>query len=418
MNSRRDFIKLGAMSTLAAILPKTAASAPTWPKQEDAQFWKALRDQFPLSKDFTYLNNGTMGPSPYPVLERFKKAIDDTNVFAAYGGGKEEALSALARMTGTHKDEIAITHNVTEGINIVCWGLKLKKRDEIIITDQEHVGNGLPWLHRALMHGLKLKVISPASTAEETLDRIRKAISKRTKVIAVPHIPCTTGQILPAKEICTLAREKGIFSFIDGAHGPGMLTLDLHDMGCDAYASCCHKWMLAPKGTGFLYVRKDKLDAVQAYHVGGYSSGAWNLLSHPPQLEGLVPTAHRYFYGTQSAALYHGIAASVEFHEKIGIKKIQDRIIYLGKYMQNSLLALGNEHVEMLTPTEEKSRGAVVAFRLRKVGFQEAVEKSRKAGFIIRGVPENNINCIRVSTHIYNSENEIDAFVQNIKSQL
>lgn len=418
MNSRREFLKIGALGTLATLMPRVSDGAPMWPQENNDQYWKALRDQFPLSRDFTYLNNGTMGPSPYPVLERFKKAIDDTNISAAYGGGKEEALVALSRLTGAHKDEIAITHNVTEGINIVCWGLKLKKRDEIIITDQEHVGNGLPWLHRAKMHGLKLKVVSPASTAEETLDRIRKAIGKRTKVIAVPHIPCTTGQILPVKAICALAKERGLFSFIDGAHGPGMLKLDLHEMGCDAYASCCHKWMLAPKGTGFLYVRKEKLDAVQAYHVGGYSSGAWDLLAQPPVLDGLVPTAHRYFYGTQSAALYHGIAASVEFHEKIGIQRIQDRILHLGKYMQNSLLDLGTEYIEMLTPTEEKSRGAVIAFRLRKTGFQQVVEKSRKEGFIIRGVPENNINCVRVSTHIYNSEGEIDAFVQYIKSQL
>lgn len=418
MSSRRDFIRLGALGTFAALLPPVVSGKAQWPQSDGPDYWRTLRDQFPLSREFTYLNNGTMGPSPYPVLERFKMAIDDTNIKAAYGGGKEEALSALARFTGAQKEELAITHNVTEGINIVCWGLKLKKRDEIIITDQEHVGNGLPWLHRALMHGLKLKVISPAATADETLDRFRKAITKRTKVIAVPHIPCTTGQILPAKQICALAKEKGIFSFIDGAHGPGMLKLDLHDMGCDAYASCCHKWMLAPKGTGFLYVKKEKLDSVQAYHVGGYSSGNWDLLSHPPTLEGLVPTAHRYFYGTQSAALYHGIAASVEFHEKIGIEKVQDRILGLGKYMQQSLLNLGDKHLEMLTPVEDISRGAVVAFRLRNHPFQKIVDQCRKDGFIIRGVPENNINCIRVSTHIYNSETEIDAFVEQIKKQL
>ncbi len=411
---RRDFLKTGLLASAMAFVRLPEA----FPMSESADFWPMLRKQFPLDANLTYLNNGTMGPSPYPVLEAFKKAIDDTNTTGNYGGGKEEALSALARFTGSEKAELAITHNVTEGINIVCWGLKLKAGDEVIITDQEHVGNGLPWLLRSKLHKLRLKVISPAHTAAETLARIEKAITKKTKVIAVPHVLCTTGQVLPAKAICALAKSKGIFSFIDGAHGPGMLQPDLHDMGCDAYASCCHKWMLAPKGTGFLYVKKEKLDDVQAYHVGGYSSGAWDLLSDPPQLEGLVPTAHRYFYGTQSAALYYGIEAAVLFQEKIGTDRIRERALGLGSELRMKLADLGEQKLTLLTPEEPESRGAVIAFRPKNKGYSEVVEYARKQRIILRAVPENGVNCVRVSTHIYNQPEEIDALISLLKDYL
>ena len=222
--------------------------------EDDEAYWSNVRQLFPLTRERIYLNNGTLGPSPYPVIEAVRQGMMKSDEYGDYGG-YEDCINSIAAFTGSDKNEIALTHNVTEGINIACWGVPLKRRDEVIITDQEHVGNALPWLNRQKLHGIVLKTFTPAPTAAETLERIAALITKKTRVIAVPHIPCTQGQILPVKEICTLAREKGIYSCIDGAHGPGMLPLNLHDMGCDTYASCGHKWMLGPKGTGFLYVR-------------------------------------------------------------------------------------------------------------------------------------------------------------------
>ncbi len=421
---RKQFIQtfgFALASTAFSTMEVRAKQPPPLPlsgNPDDEEYWTVIRSQFPLSDKISYMNNGTMGPSPFPVAEAFKKAIDRTNMDANYGGGDIESVEALAGLVNAHRDEIAITHNVTEGINIVCWGLKLKKGDEILITGHEHVGNGLPWLLRSKLHKLKLKIVPLGSTAEETLNNFKKAFSKKTKVLAVPHIPCTIGQILPVKEICAEAKKRGVFAFIDGAHGPGMLKLDLHDMGCDAYASCCHKWLLAPTGTGFLYVKKEKLDAVQAYSVGGYSSLNWDLLHKPPILEGLVPTAHRYYYGTQSAALYYAIVAAVEFNKQIGVEVVEKRIRRLAASLQEKLLGLGSDKIEMLTPTEAISRGSVIAFRLKKTNYNEFANYCREKHIIIRSVPENGINCVRVSTHIYNSHEEIDRLVELVKEKI
>jgi cysteine desulfurase/selenocysteine lyase len=417
-SNRREFLKFSGLAAITAAIPFRLDATPKMPQNNDFDYWTLLRDQFPLDKNIIYLNNGTMGPSPFSVIERFKKEIDNTNIGVQYGGGKHEALERLEKFVGVDSGEIALTHNVTEGINIICWGVKLKKGDEVIITSHEHVGNALPWLYRSTIDKFKLVVIDLAPTAEETLANINNAITKNTRVIAVPHMPCTIGQVLPVKAICALAKQKGIFSFIDGAHGPGMLNLNLKDMGCDAYASCCHKWMLGPKGTGFVYVKKEKLDEVQTKFVGGYSSKEWDLLKKPPFFEGLADDAHRYHYGTQSAALYFGIVEAIKFHENIGKDKVEQRVKFLANYLQDGLLAMGKEKVNMLTPTEQISKAGLISFKPLKGSYTDIVTECRKSKIMLRAVPENNINCIRISTHIYNSTDEIDTLLTQMKALL
>jgi L-cysteine/cystine lyase len=419
--SRRSFIRsasvlaalsLNEMQSMAASMQvKTDGKAVA---DDDDAYWHNVRLMFPLSKDLTYLNNGTFGPSPYPVIEAVKLGMMENDMHGQYGTW-DGTISKIAKFVGAEDDEIALTHNVTEGINIGCWGIPLKKGDEVIITTHEHSGNAMPWMTRQKVHGIVIRTYTPAPTAAETLSRINDLINKKTRAIATPHIPCTQGQILPIKEICTLAREKGIYSIIDGAHGPGMLALDLHDMGCDTYASCSHKWMLGPKGTGFLYVRKDFQDTLQTYNVGaGSDNGKWDLMTNPVTTGDYVPSAHRYFAGTQSNGLYVGVVAAIDFIESIGAENIYKRLKYLGKYTQDSLLAFGSK-IELLTPTEERSRGPVNGFRVKGVDFQKFYGMCAEEKIRIRGVNENGLNSLRVSTHIYNTKEEIDILMNVVK---
>ncbi len=221
-NARRKFLKQGSLGLLGSIAapsifnPLEAAPLPKLEDKidpENEKFWKLVRQQFPLNKDWAYLNNGTMGPSPYPVIEAVHKGMMDGDVYGNYGGW-EATQAKIAQFVGANEDEIALTHNVTDGINIACWGLPLKRGDEVILTTHEHVGNAFPWLNRQKLHGIKIKVFTPAATAAETLERIKALYTKNTRAIAVPHIPCTIGQILPVNEICAWAKEKGIFSFL------------------------------------------------------------------------------------------------------------------------------------------------------------------------------------------------------------
>lgn len=420
--NRRNFLRsasiLAACSLSELDVMAAAQQAKTNGKlvaKDDEAYWQNVRQLFPLTKDRIYLNNGTMGPSPYPVIEAVREGMMQSDEYGNYSG-YEKSIDSIAAFVGADKKEIALTHNVTEGINIACWGVPLSKRDEVIISDQEHVGNALPWLNRFKLDGIVLKIFTPASTAAETLNRINALITKRTKVIAVPHLPCTQGQVLPVKEICRLARDKGIYSCIDGAHGPGMLPLDLHDMGCDTYASCCHKWMLGPKGTGFLYVREGFLDTLQPYFVGGGSTkGEWNL-TDDPYMPNYVPTAHQYFGGTQSLGLAKGVIASVDFLESIGMENVYRRIKYLGGYLQDRLLAI--DKVELLTPTEERSYCGVNSFRIKGTPYKELYKACGVDHIRIRAVPENGMDCLRISTHIYNSKQDIDALIHVVESNV
>jgi len=385
--------------------------------EDDEAYWGNVRQLFPLGKDWTYLNNGTFGPSPYPVIQAVHNGMMDQDRDGNYGG-YDSTPGKLAKFVGADEDEIALTHNVTEGINIACNGVPLQRGDEVIVTSHEHVGNALPWINRQKQDGIVIRKYTPAPTADETLHRIASLINSRTRVIATPHIPCTQGQVFPIKSICRLAKEKGLYSLIDGAHGAGMMPLDLHDMGCDTYASCSHKWMLGPKGTGFLYVRKDFQDTLLThYGGGGTDDGKWDLMTDPVTVGGYAPSAHRYFGGTQANALYTGVNAAIDFIESIGQVNIHDRIKYLGEYTQDRLLSFGHR-VELLTPVEERSRCAVNGFRIRGVDYKKFYDYCAENKMRIRMVPENGINCLRVSTHIYNSTADVDRLMDLIKKSV
>ena len=393
---------------------KNAKDAGQGIPPDDEAYWLNVRQLFPLTKEWTYLNNGTFGPSPYPVIEAVHNGMMDADREGNYTG-YEPTMGKIAKFVGANDNEITLTHNVTDGINIACWGVPLQKGDEVIMTTHEHVGNAAPWMNRQKLHGIVIKKYAPAATADETLNRIAALINKKTKAIATPHIPCTQGQVLPIKEICTLARDKGLYSLIDGAHGAGMMPLDLHDMGCDTYASCSHKWMLGPKGTGFLYVRNGFRDTVQAYYSGGGTEdGNWDIMTDPVTLGGYALSGHRYFGGTQASGLYMGVNASIDFIDAIGIQNIHNRIKYLGKYTQDQLLGLGDK-IELLTPTEERSRCAVNGFRIKGVDYHKFYDTCVSNKVRIRAVPEDGLNCLRVSTHIYNNKAEVDKFIDLVK---
>ncbi len=418
MLQRRKFIKsslllAGGLAVKPDIMANVLLPKLDSPPTDDEKYWTLVREQFPLEKNRIFLNNGTIGPSPYKVIESIQNEMYAIESTARYGGNEEDALNALGRFLGAKSSEISFTRNVTEGINIACWGFPLVAGDEVIITNHEHVGHALPWLNRAKLDGIVLKVISLGKTAEETIEIIKKNISKKTKLISVPHIPCTIGQVLPVKEICALAKQHNIFSLIDGAHPAGMISLNISEIGCDAYAGCCHKWMLGPKGTGFLYINENSRDKVQAYYGGAGVDTGWDLLTNPPTLKSYVNNGHRYYYGTHNAASFKGITAAIEFQETIGKELIEKRVKSLANYLQEHLIKLSPE-IEMLTPTETISKAAQISFKIKNKDVQKLHQACNSQHIITRYVPENNINCMRVSTHIYNNFNEIDTFLKEV----
>lgn len=379
---------------------------------DDEHFWSVVRDQFPLKKDPLFLNNGTMGPSPFVVIDAVRSEMEDVDRNARYGGW-DNVRPKVAKFINAQDDEISLTHNVTEGIDVVACGLPLKQGDEVILTNHEHAGNAVPWLARARRDGIVVKVLALAPTAAEILNSINSLITPRTRVIAVPHITCTIGQVLPAKEIAALGHDKGLWVFFDGAHTPGMMPLDVKDIGCDFFATCGHKWMMGPKGTGFLYVRKEVQDVLEPYWAGALSDAGWDLQKGTLAFK---KDAHKYDFGTQSSALYVGLGAAIDFLYHIGMENIVRRDRALATHLRDELKKLGNR-IEILTPEEEGGYGAVLGFRHKGIAYdklqQYLIEKHK---IITRMVPEDGVNCNRISTHIYNNFDEVDRLVDAIKS--
>lgn len=419
--SRRTFIRTFAGGALGGSMlyafPDEARARYIIARDEtvgarDEHFWHFVRTQFPLKRDLIYFNNGTMGVSPYVVIDAITSEMEDIDRSGRYGGW-DLVRPKVAAFINAKPSEIALTHNVTDGINVVASGLRLKRGDEVILTNHEHAGNAVPWLARARRDGIIVKPIEVAATAALTLQRIDDAISRRTRVIAVPHILCTTGQILPAKQICRLAHDKGLLVMIDAAHTPGMIPLDVNDMGCDFLATCGHKWMMGPKGTGFLFVREGMAETIEPQWVGAGSDTAWDIMTGTLTLK---TDAHRFEFATQSSALFVGLGAAIDFLHQLGMENVSRRGKAMAKYLRRGLETL-EEKVELLTPEEEESCGSVLGFRLKNYPY-DALHKLllEKHKIITRMVPEGGLNSMRISTHIYNSFSEVDALLDVIRT--
>src|SRR5512146_368610 len=284
---RRNFLAaagataaLGWTATRAArpafALPVPEVPLPTASlfQQDEERYWADLRKQFLIPADEVYLNNGTVGSSPRPVLNAIfdgynkteQMADDDPEHYPIWGYEPyNEFRDPLAKFLGADRDEFALLRNATEANCYISQGLDMKAGDEVLMSDQEHPGGEQGWLLRQKRYGIvvkKFEIPKPPKNPAEILNRINDALTPRTRIIFVSHATTVTGVVLPAKEIAALARSKGILSAFDGAHVPGMMRLNIHQIGCDMYTASPHKWLFAPKGSGFLYIRPEVQERV------------------------------------------------------------------------------------------------------------------------------------------------------------
>ena len=373
--------------------------------------WGDIRSYFPICTKKAYFNCGTMGPSPTTTVEHVINKIKNINETGNYKG-KEKARKALADFFKVKTKEICLTHNATEGINIIAMGLKLKEGDEVIMTSHEHVGNALPWLNRAKTDGIKIRVFDTAQTKEENINRLKSLINEKTKAIAIPHVTCTTGTRLPVKEIGELARKHKLFYMIDGAQSAGAITVEPYELKCDFYVGSCHKWLLGPKGTGFLYIKYDQLENIKPIYVGAYSDTGWTMNTNDQNIKSWTDSAHRFDYAMQNAALYVGVTKSLDFLNNIGMSEVERRSCQLASFLYERLYERLIDKIELLTPHEMASRSSIITFKPKKGDYKDLAIKANKAGFRVRQVPEADLGAIRVSTHIFNSFEELNAFTE------
>lgn len=302
-------------------------------------------------------------------------------------------------------DETALVRNATEAMNFIANGIDLKAGDEIILTDQEHPGGRCPWLLKEKRYGVRLTFVElpkPPKNKEEILNRINDAITPRTRVIAVSHITTVTGLVLPVKEICRLARDKGLLSAIDGAHVLGMMRLDVKDLGCDFYGSSPHKWLLAPKGTGVLYVREEQIDRL------------WNTVATEHWDDRELRAARLGYFGTANLSVLVGLKAAIEFANTLGIERIERRIHALNTYLRSRLAAMPG--LEMWSASDPTLVAGIACVNVPGVPWKE-IEGAlwQRHRIRIRGGDPSRL---RISTHYYTSYAELDRFVEKLEEVL
>ena len=403
--NRRELLAASAVFPGAAWLASCATNSPTPrtprplpPPRDDEKWWRDLRRQF-LIADGIFMNTGTFGASPKPVVDAtitHLKAFE--SVFHQIPLDSTRLFKSLGTLLGAPPETLAITRNTTEGMNVVARGLDFSAGDEIVATTHEHIGGICCWELIAKRYGLTLKRFDPPLDPDDEdalVDAWLAATTPRTKVWSIAQVIFSTGMIQPVRRLCVEAKKRGIVTVIDGAHPPGMLRVDLTDLGCDFYASSPHKWLLAPKGTGFLYVSPAWIDRLWPL----VASGGWDDFT----IKGL-----RFDHvGTRNDSLVYGLQAALDFHDQIGAERIERRVRGMATDLDARLRAIPG--ITVKSPSGAEFRSALVSFVVPGKKAEEVIAALWKMGPVrVRHVAEYDYHYIRLSTHIYNSPTEVE----------
>ena len=416
---RRGFLKSGAAGLAVATLssceqgsPQGALGAPppplTRPTGVDDQAWASVRAQFDLESGTAYMNNASLGMPPHVVSEAVcegYRAITREPLHAKHDLQQaiaERVIPGLAAFVGAEADEITLTRNASEALYASALGVRLAPGDEVILTTQEHPAGRRPWELRAARHGIRLNPVfipSPFASEQEVVDRIAQAITVRTRVIAFCHVT-RGGHLYPVKAIAALARERGILTHVDGAQAVGMFPVDLHDLGCDTWSASLHKWLLGPVGTGVLFVRAGARAQVESVfaHDGTPEAPAYG----PP--------------GTVAFPVRAGLAAALDFANTLGTENVARRTRFLSDALKERLATLPGTRL-LSGPSAETSSPGSTIFEMAGVDAIEAVPLIESAVRIhIDEHQRDDHNAIRVSTHVYNTLDEIDRLIDGLRT--
>jgi selenocysteine lyase/cysteine desulfurase len=415
MPSRREFLQRSAVAAALFGLPRARADeafgpdAPRMPPRglydtDPDRYWAELRRQWLLAADRINLNCGSLGCTPLPVL---RAVVDHLLAAEEYRQpeypwfGYEESRplhelrDALAAFLGCKRDELALVRNATEGNNVVCNGLDLKPGDEVLLTDQEHAGGRCCWEQKAARFGITLQFVplpKPPASPGDLVDRFARALTPATRVLAFSHITSPTGLILPVKDICRVARERGVLTHVDGAHAIGQVPIDLHDLGCDFHVTSPHKWLMAPKGTGTLYVREGLLERLWVNTATAdwrnYDRKAWRFST----------------FGTSNLSVMVGLKAALDFHRAVGPARVYQRVHALATQVRERVQR--HPQLRVANASADGFFGGMVSFEPVKGDLKRVAAECAARNIRVLATPER----VRVSTHVFTQPTELNAF--------
>ncbi len=380
----------------------------------DGVYWEEIRGLYGFEDRFIMMNNGTLGPMPKPVFNTLTRTfrVQMTNPYDGYNylpTFRESVRRKLAAFVNASPDEIALTSNTTEGINLVVNGLDMKEGDEVLVTSLEHPGHINPWRLKEKRAGIKItQVPMPLfpRNPQEIVDAFAAAITPRTRIISISHTVFITGLIMPLKELSRLAHDKGLLILADSAHGLGMLDLDMKELGIDFFMSSPYKWLGAPTGVGLLYVRKEALDGVWPTIV----SSGWDSTKGAAKLDP---------QGQRSDALLFALDEAMNFQNRIGRSRIERRIKVLAGHLKQELAKIPG--VKLHTPVDPYLSAGLTAFSMVGAEPAKLVDFLReKYNLVVRTAGSSSAGTygVRVSTPIYVSTKEVDMVVEGVRTLL
>lgn len=365
-------------------------------------FWTNVKEQFRLKDELIYLNNAGLGASPNSVIN---EVVSRTDILEKAGSTGHSMLEDIRENTaiflGANPSEICFTRNATEGMNIIANEVDLCKGDEVIMSTHEHVGGSMPWVNVANKRKAKIRLVDLDLSGETNFDRITSSFNKKTKVLVLSHVTCSTGMRLPIKELAKYCKERGVKICVDGAQAVGLIKVDLGDLQPDYYTCSGHKWLFGPKGTGILYIASKNLDELKPLYVGAYSDKQFNIR----QQEFVAGSeARRYEYGTRNIPAISGLNEGIKFLQEISMNKVEDRGVELHNYLRSLL----EGKVEFLSPQNEEYQSGIITIRHPKLVHDEfPTHCLNKLKLKIRGIYEADLGGIRISCAVYNSKEEL-----------
>jgi len=389
----------------SAVASVSGRPADTVARDED--FWMNIRHAFTVDRNMVNLNNGGVSPAPKIVMDTEVRYLEMENLSPSYymwnvlDPGIETVRRRLARMFGCDPEEIAITRNASESLENVQMGMRLERGDEVLTTNQDYPRMIACWQQRERRDGIVLRQLKfpvPPPSMDYLVKLFEDAITPRTKVIHICHVTNRTGQIFPVKRICRMARARGIETVVDGAHAFGQFPFRQEDLDCDYYGTSLHKWVLAPIGTGMLYVKKSKVEKI------------WPLMAAPPEMNANIRKFEEI--GTHPASQRNAITEAINFHESIGAERKAERFRYLRKRWANQLRDLPG--VKILN-SEDPEQCCGIGF-LSIDGFDAPKLQNylwtKHRIWTTAIVTPDEYQGLRITPNVYTTLEEIDTFAE------
>ena len=374
----------------------------------EENFWKSIRKDYLLKKNYINLENGYYCFIPQPTLNKYLDHLRRINFEGSYymrnqlDSDKRKTTERLSNLINCDKDELAITRNTTESLDLIIGGFPWKKNDEAIFAMQDYGSMQEMFKLTAKRRGIVNKIISVPNhpvNDEEIVSLYEQQITKKTKLIMVSHMINITGQILPVKKICEMAHSYNIDVLVDGAHCVGHIDVDIKDLNCDYYGSSLHKWLSAPLGTGLLFVKKDKISKIEPILAG-----------HVHERDNIMRLNH---IGTHPVHSDLAINDAIDYLESIGIERKQNRLRYIQRYWSDKLRFKNN--IMINTPTEiQRSCGIANIGVKNKTPDELSKILFNEYSIFTVAIDYANVKGCRITPNIYTNEEELDYFVESI----